>query len=84
MDPTLETSLGMLESGRKDQAAARAAFLRALQLNPGQAEALEAMGQLSYAAGDYTQATLHIPGVAATAACGNGNGNGAASRWRSR
>jgi len=56
MDPTVETSLGMLEAGRKDQPAARAAFQRALLLNPGQPEALEAMGQLSYAAADYPQA----------------------------
>jgi tetratricopeptide (TPR) repeat protein len=56
MDPTIETELGVLEGARADSSAARAAFTRALQLNPGQPEALEAMGQLTYAASEFAAA----------------------------
>jgi tetratricopeptide (TPR) repeat protein len=55
-DPLIETEIGMLEAAHKNVAAARIAFEKALQLNPAQPEALEAMGQLSYAAGDFTAA----------------------------
>jgi Flp pilus assembly protein TadD len=55
-DPTIETALGVLEVGRKDTAAARSAFERALALNPRQSEALEALGRLAYTAGDYARA----------------------------
>jgi len=56
MDPAIETELALLEAARNDPAAARAAFLRALALNPGQAEALEGLGKLAYAAGEFVPA----------------------------
>jgi len=50
-DPTIETEIGVLESSRNDDAAARGAFERAIALNPRQPEALEGLGKLAYAAG---------------------------------
>ena len=55
-DPTIETEIGVLESAKGNRADAKAAFQRALELNPSQAEALEGMGKLTYAAGDYRAA----------------------------
>ncbi|HEX4822912.1 MAG TPA: sulfatase-like hydrolase/transferase [Candidatus Polarisedimenticolaceae bacterium] len=55
-DPTIETELGMLEVARRDTAAGKAALERAIALNPGQVEALEALGKLTYAAEDYKSA----------------------------
>jgi tetratricopeptide (TPR) repeat protein len=52
-DPTIETELGVLDGARKDLAASRDAFTRALALNPRQPEALIGLGQLAYDAGDY-------------------------------
>ena len=49
-DPTIETEIGVLESARHDDAAARGAFERAIALNPKQPEALEGLGKLAYAA----------------------------------
>lgn len=55
-DPTIESELALLETVRKDTTAARAAFERALALNPRQLEALEGMGKLAYASGEYVKA----------------------------
>ena len=52
-DPTIETELGFLEVGRGDVAAGKAALERAIALNPGQVEALEGLGKLTYAAKDF-------------------------------
>jgi choline-sulfatase len=55
-DPTIETELGLLEAARNNNTAAVAALDRALALNPKQVEALEARGQIAYAAGLFTTA----------------------------
>jgi Flp pilus assembly protein TadD len=58
-DPTIETELGVLEIARRDTAAGRAALERAIVLNPGQSEALEALGKLTYASEDYKAAASY-------------------------
>jgi len=58
-DPTIETELGVLELARRDAAAARAAFDRAVALNPLQVEALEGLGKIAYAAADYRNAASY-------------------------
>jgi tetratricopeptide (TPR) repeat protein len=55
-DPVIEAELGVLELMRGQTAAARTAFERALALNPRQVEALEGLGKIHYAAGEYREA----------------------------
>lgn len=55
-DPDVETEIGLIELARGDRPLARAAFERAISLDPRQSRALESLGRIAYEEGDFPRA----------------------------